>query len=253
MQIQVNELKADFLVLHTKNVEWHVLNSLRRLIIAEYETLAIDEVCITENTSICYDDYVIDRFYMLPIKPLRENIQTCLIETKIKNETNRRLNLYSHDLIYDHSLIFIEPNIPIMTLNPQEMFEAKLIVKKGKGKAHAKFMPQTIITFKPLPIVKLKRELLTTKQKTDIFAICPRKVFDKDLNVVNAQNCNFCKNCLLQDIEDSVITISKNEKEILFTLETANTIDPLYLMKHATFLFKKKAIDFLQILSTNLD
>ena len=49
------------------NVDITIANALRRIMISEVRTLAIDLVSIEENTSVLFDEFIAHRIGMLPI------------------------------------------------------------------------------------------------------------------------------------------------------------------------------------------
>jgi hypothetical protein len=68
MQIRVISLDQDTLVFDLIGVDTSVANSLRRILLSEVPTLAIETVYIQDNTSILQDEILSHRLGLIPIK-----------------------------------------------------------------------------------------------------------------------------------------------------------------------------------------
>jgi DNA-directed RNA polymerase alpha subunit len=86
-------------------------------------------------------------------------------------------------------------------------------------------------------------------------AVCPRKVFGlgKQLEVVDAQSCNFCGEC--KDLEkklglEPLITIE--DGDFLFEIETTGSLSPDEILASALQQMDELLSGFLQQLGSNL-
>ena len=70
--IKIIELSKYVLKFELTNTDLSVANSLRRIIISEIPTIAIDLVEIKENTSALHDEYIAHRLGLIPL--LSENV-----------------------------------------------------------------------------------------------------------------------------------------------------------------------------------
>lgn len=63
----IEEHREDFIKFRLQNTSWAYANSLRRTIIAEVPTMAIEFVKILENTSPLHDEFIAHRLGLLPL------------------------------------------------------------------------------------------------------------------------------------------------------------------------------------------
>ena len=67
MKIDVVTLKPKKAVLKIDGAELYLVNSLRRIMLSELPTLAIEDVVIYDNTSALFDEIIAHRLGLIPI------------------------------------------------------------------------------------------------------------------------------------------------------------------------------------------
>ncbi len=73
-QVRILEPSSKYtLTFELSNTELHIANALRRIIIAEVPTMAIDIVQIQENTSVLNDEFIVHRLGLVPLCSDSEN------------------------------------------------------------------------------------------------------------------------------------------------------------------------------------
>jgi len=177
-------------------------NALRRTIISDVPTLAIDLVEFENNSSVLSDEFLAHRLGLIPLISSRVNdfkdnreCQNChtfcnecsaefrLSKTCTENET---LNVTSKDFFaQDDTVKPIDADdgeegdnkgILIVKLRKNQELKLRAIAKKGVGKEHAKWAPVSVCTYWPEPVVEINpvlSALLTENEKTEWCDSCP--------------------------------------------------------------------------------
>lgn len=182
-QIVIRKAGRDEVDFILSDVELSLANSLRRIMIAEVPTLAIDLVEIQINTSVLADEFIAHRLGLIPLDS--EDIDelkytrdcTCedhcpkcsvTLELKANCEIDETMNIYSSHFIITSGVgnnlklgqpIIRDPmrkGILICKLKKHQQLHVKCIAKKGIAKEHAKWSPCSAIGFEYDPYNKLK-------------------------------------------------------------------------------------------------
>jgi len=141
-----------FNLIHTE-IKW--ANNLRRLIMTEIPTMAIDEVIIEENTSILNDEFIIHRLGFIPILGVNVNNYiyssecTCsghceLCSIKFTLEVNcfdTIEDVVTNHLISNDDNITPMVNILLVKLRKGESLKLTAYAKKGISKINVKWSP----------------------------------------------------------------------------------------------------------------
>ena len=173
-------------------VDASIANAIRRVLIAEVPTVAIEHVYVWNNTSIIQDEVLSHRLGLVPLKinpdkiELREpgaeadDSNTVVFHLKAKCERNPRAakgetdpdklyighNVYSSQLKWDPKggqqdefahdpPRAVHDRILLAKLRPGQELDLELHCEKGIGKDHAKFSPVATATYRLLPHITL--------------------------------------------------------------------------------------------------
>lgn len=156
MEIKVLERDENSIRFSLKGVSPAFANALRRSMIAEVPTLAIDDVMIVENTSVMYDEILSHRLGLIPLKTDLEAYvlpEKCECKSELgcarcrasltleveAGETN--VTVYSGDLRSETGVAPVVDKIPIVKLAPLQKLKLEAYAKLGRGKEHAKWKP----------------------------------------------------------------------------------------------------------------
>ena len=209
-QIKIINIDHNTISFELLNTDLTIANALRRIIISEVPTMAIDIVEIEENTSALHDEFLAHRCGLIPLvsvdidnfvylnqcQCMYANCDKCsvMFDLNVHNTTNDIYEVTSADIFpkrNDGSTVAVkfvdgktgEPQDPItiMKLGKFQQLNFRLLARKGTGRQHAKWSPvATCIMFKE-PVVRIDEEAinktLTPEQRKEFVYKCPRKVF----------------------------------------------------------------------------
>ncbi len=187
MSIKIISLDEDSIVFDLIGVDVSFANALRRILIAEVPTMAIEKVYIQENTSIMQDEVLAHRLGLVPIKAdprLFESFVPGVDESTDLNTLVFKLDItcppepapgtsdvpasirhkggaYSRDLEWQpqgdqlekfpEGIFPVHLDIPLVTLTPGQRLQLEAHCVKGVGKDHTKFSPVATASYRLLP------------------------------------------------------------------------------------------------------
>ncbi|KAI8807276.1 DNA-directed RNA polymerase [Cladochytrium replicatum] len=175
-QLTVTEASESSVSFVLSNVSLALANSIRRVVIAEVPTIAIDLVDFDSNDTVLSDEFIAHRLGLIPLRSSTASdmrysrdcscpqyCQFCsVILTLSVTCTSAPRLVTSKDLISDSAAVYpvgsddpTYPGVPIVKLRPGQEIKLKCIAKKGTAKEHAKWSPCAGIGFEYDPYNKL--------------------------------------------------------------------------------------------------
>ena len=212
-----NELEVDF-----SGIEAPLANALRRIMISEVPTVAIEDVDLYQNTSVIPDEVLAHRLGLIPIQaepsllrykakedeqPSSETSFLFKLHAKCTRVDGKIVgeNVYSGDLEWKPlpgqerwQVGLVHSDILLAKLGPGQEIEADLWCEKGIGATHTKWSPVCTASYRLLPDIQLPRELRGEEARI-LKKKCPVGVFDIEDGkaiVKNLRNCTACRECL---------------------------------------------------------
>ncbi|KAF6175356.1 hypothetical protein GIB67_009050 [Kingdonia uniflora] len=218
-KIKIREMKDDYLKFELHSTDTSVANALRRIMLAEVPTIAIDLVEIEANSSVLNDEFIAHRLGLIPLTSTRAmemrfsrdcdacdgdgQCEYCSVEfhLSVRCDQDQTLDVTSADLISsDPSVMAVDvaarstssgydasdnKGIIIVKLRRGQELRLRAIARKGIGKDHAKWSPAATVTFMYEPDIHINEDLmetLTLEDKKNWVESSPTKVFDIDPN-----------------------------------------------------------------------
>jgi DNA-directed RNA polymerase subunit D len=256
--VEILQKKENVLKFIIKDTETAYVNTLRRMIIDEVPTMAIDDVEFKKNDSILYDEIVAHRLGLIPLSTDLKGYNlpekcTCKGEGCAKCQLELSLKTEAHGVITASKIKSKDPKVkpvyedmPITKLVEGQALEFNAYAKLGKGKEHAKWSPG-LAFFMPIPKIEVKK----CSMCGECVKKCPKNVFeikDKKIIVAKANDCHLCMACI-EACPDNAITVEPDETQFIFTIETFGQLSPKEIVVQATEEFDQKLEEFKQLIT----
>ncbi|XP_020593275.1 DNA-directed RNA polymerases II, IV and V subunit 3-like [Phalaenopsis equestris] len=221
-KVKIREMKDDYMKFELQETDASMANALRRVMIAEVPTIAIDLVEIEANSSVLNDEFIAHRLGLIPLvsddamgmRFSRDcdacdgdgQCEYCSVEfhLNVRCDSDQTLDVTSNDLRSTEPRVVPvdvaartlasetgdfdsqdQRGIIIVKLRRGQELRLRAIARKGIGKDHAKWSPAATVTFMYEPEIHINEELmetLTLDEKRSWIESSPTKVFDIDPN-----------------------------------------------------------------------
>ncbi|KAK8561310.1 hypothetical protein V6N13_149516 [Hibiscus sabdariffa] len=215
-KIKIRELKDDYAKFELRDTDASVANALRRVMIAEVPTIAIDLVEIEVNSSVLNDEFIAHRLGLIPLTSERAmsmrfsrdcdacdgdgQCEFCSVEFHLRAKcmSDQTLDVTSNDLYSsDHTVVPVnftdsagydsseQRGVIIVKLRRGQELRLRAIARKGIGKDHAKWSPAATVTFMYEPEIHINEDMMDTlslEEKQSFVESSPTRVFDIDPN-----------------------------------------------------------------------
>ena len=275
-QIEIVSLTNENIEFYLSDVDLSFANALRRVIIADVPTMAIDMVNIRANTSPLFDEFIAHRLGLIPLVSrdinqyqyslkcnCKEGCDLCLVQFMLKVKcTTDEMDVTTEHIIpvnKDCSVVPVtypdQAPIVIAKLKRNQELDMHMMAKKGIGKEHAKWSPVSCVVMQQVPDIDFVDKgafinKLDQKKKEDFVNSCPTKVFKLDektnmIEIAQPLKCTYCEECQLK-IEDlggqpkNVIKIEPKKNKFLFKVESVGSLKPDQIVLEAFNMLKEK-------------
>jgi DNA-directed RNA polymerase II subunit RPB3 len=266
-----------------KDCHVSIANALRRVIISEVPTMAIDLVYINENSSVLHDEFLSHRLGLLPFKSdsidnfeffrecsCKPSCHKCSVEFNIRETakedavdiTTDHINANKPDgqvqaVRYMNEEGNEEDPILIVKLAKNQKIDVQCIVRKGTGKEHSKWSPVATIAVQQVPKINIERNQLSTlteDQKMQIVESCPSKVYTYDpekemIDIENLTDCMQCQECVVcvkSFGKEESIKVDLEIDQFIFTVESTGALAPEDIVAKAMEILLDKMTDLSQ-------
>jgi len=264
--VEKNDFSARVIV---EDADTAFMNSLRRIMLAEVPSMAIDEVVVIENSSMLHDEILVHRMGLVPLKtdldsynlpeecPCKSELGCNLcrvsltLDVEAKDSTK---TVYSGDLISENpNIVPVSARVPIVKLAPDQRIRLEAYARLGKGEKHAKWQPVSVCAYKHFPRVKIDAKSCDACGKC--VDVCPKRVLtviesEKKLELRNVIDCTVCKDCVdACPKSPPAIEVSWDKDVFVFDVESTGALSVERIVLEALKILDKKAESFLEAVS----
>jgi len=260
--IEIKDLNEDSIQFLLKDADFSLANAMRRIMIAEIPTMAIDLVEVKENTSVIPDEFLAHRLGLVPLISKDANsfnysvecdcvgtrCTSCSVELRLHVKCNTAMQeVTTNDIqvvgdtsvrpAHSDDLSSGVPPILLAKLRQGQEIDVVAIAKKGVGKEHAKWTPACAVTYKNEPMIEIRQsrlDELNDAQRREFVNSCPSRVFKMDdstkkIDIEDSLLCTFCGECTKKAATMNVpdlVSIRDKEDRFMFNLETSGALTP---------------------------
>ncbi|MEK6892091.1 MAG: DNA-directed RNA polymerase subunit D [Nanoarchaeota archaeon] len=259
MEIRVLENNKDngTLSFILKDSDHVFANTLRRLMIDEVPTMAIEEVEFQKNNSILYDEMIAHRLGLVPLKTDLKSYNLpdkCKCEGKGCNRCQLKLVLRAtkgSGVVYASELKSKDPAVkpvfgemPIVKLLKGQTLELEATAVLGTGKQHMKWSP-CHVWYKYKPIVEItgdvkNPEAIIEVDHNNIFEIKDRKL------TVNKDRVLECDLSLDFSEIDKNVKVTASETDFVFYIESFGQLSCKEIVNKAIDILDEQLDEFVE-------
>lgn len=233
MKIKILRKKRENLDFAVEDISPAMANALRRIMLSEVPTLAIEWVEIHDNTSIIFDEMLAHRLGLIPLKFPPEKLNKTnecrcggkgcsLCQVVFALEKTGPCMVYSGDLKSSNKAVKpTDKNFQIAQLLENQHIRLEAISQLGTGLMHAKWQAANS-SYQYHPDLFLDAE--TKKKYAKELKADPKYVLDL--------------------ISETDVNVKKNPDKFIFRVESISGLDPDYIVLKSAEILAQKAEEF---------
>jgi DNA-directed RNA polymerase subunit D len=244
LEIEIRKLEGDEMEFVLSGSTPAFANSLRRAMMREVPTMAVDEVEFRVNDSAMYDEIIAHRLALLPLRtPAKGYVlpsecgcregrcPRCSVELTLKVEGPATVK--SDDLrSSDEEVKPVSDSIPIVDLEKGQRLEFTAIARLGLGRDHAKWQPG-IAAYKYMPVLEFDKKACDACG--ECVKACPRRileVIDGKVRVKDLTLCIMCKACV-EACPKEAVKLTGDPTKFVFRVESFGAHPPENILLQA--------------------
>ncbi|WP_297549837.1 DNA-directed RNA polymerase subunit D [Thermococcus sp.] len=249
-KFKILEKREDSIKFIVEGIDVAFANALRRTILAEVPTFAVDEVEFFENDSALFDEIIAHRLAMIPLTTPVERFSLDSLElddytVTLSLEAEGPGVVYSGDLkSSDEEIKPANPDIPIVKLAEGQRLVFNAYAKLGRGKDHAKWQPG-FVYYKYLTRIHVSKEVPDWEELKGLAERRGLPVEEKDDELVITTTKAFYLPRKFEPYEGEKIREEVVPETFVFTVETNGELPVEEIVSIALKILMRKSDRFI--------
>ncbi|WP_297470246.1 DNA-directed RNA polymerase subunit D [Thermococcus sp.] len=249
-KFKILEKREDSIKFIVEGIDVAFANALRRTILAEVPTFAVDEVEFFENDSALFDEIIAHRLAMIPLTTPVERFSLDSLElddytVTLSLEAEGPGVVYSGDLkSSDEGIKPANPDIPIVKLAEGQRLVFNAYAKLGRGKDHAKWQPG-FVYYKYLTRIHVSKDVPDWEELKELAERRGLPVEEKDDELVITTTKAFYLPRKFEPYEGEKIREEVVPETFVFTVETNGELPVEEIVSIALKILMRKSDRFI--------
>jgi len=255
MKVKILNQKANMLSFLLEGATPAYANALRRIVIEDVPTMAVEVVEFRKNSSALFDEVVALRLGLCPLKTdlksynipeecacggegcARCQLKLTLVAKGLKNGVTVRAGDIKSK---DPKVKPIYPEMPLVKLFENQKIEIEMTAILGRGKEHVKWSSGHAY-YRQVPYITISKK---GEKFVECEKLCPTAVFEtkKGKLVVGAgkeYDCILCGACI--DATNGEVNVKTNQEDYLFFIESWGQLSPKVMIIKSIEILDAKA------------
>lgn len=245
MKLQILKKTENKLEFTLEGVDNAFANALRRTMMSDVPTMAIEVVEMEENGSGLFDEALAHRLGLVPLifdRKLYNLKADCKCDGKGCSRCEVTFTLEAEgpgivkvgDMKSDADVKPSDPEIPVVQLLENQRLKLTAVAQLGFGKEHAKWQA-SVVGYQNIPSVRVN------EASDKVVDVCPTHVFEKKdgrVRVAAEDKCILCMRCV--EVSDGV-TVTAQEDGFIFRVESVSGLSAIEVLDSALEIIEQKA------------